>query len=420
MIKQLLIPIAILIFLVLGTTAVVLYGKGYRINTNPEQPTILETGLLVTTSQPDGAQVFINGHLTTATNNTINLSPRTYQIKIVKEGYFPWEKTIKMQKGLVSVTGALLFAKAPKLESLTEIGVSNPVLDPSKTKIAFQVASESARRNGTYVLDMHSRPIITLRSAATQIVDDTLDNFSAAKLAWSPDGQEILATIASNQNPDFATTYLLKASAFNENAQNVTATLDTLMETWENEILVTEQAQIESLTPKLKNLIKKNFEIIEWSQDKTKILYSASQSAELQLMISPPLIGTDSTSQERSIQKGSIYVYDIKEDKNFKIDIGNWQLSSEAESGSAGEIVRQLADQGSLALSWFPDSKHLVFVEDKKIGIMEHDGTNKTTIYAGPFTDNYVFPWPDGSKLVVLTNLGNPDITPNLYTVGLK
>jgi len=407
--KQLLIPIAILIFLVLGTIAVVLYGKGYRINTNPEQPKILETGLLVATSQPDGAQVFINGHLTTATNDTINLSPKTYQIKIVKEGYFPWEKTIKIQKGVVSVTGALLFAKAPKLESLTEIGVSDPILDPSKTKIAFHVASESARRNGIYVLDMQSRPIITLRSAATQIVDDTLDNFSRATLSWSPDGQEILATISSNQNPSFATTYLLKANAFNENAQNVTATLDTIMASFENEMLATEQAQIESLAPKLKNLIKENFEIIEWSQDKTKILYSASQSAKLLLIINPPLTGTDSTFQERSIQKGSIYVYDIKEDKNYRI-----------------EIVRQLADQGSQALSWFPsltwfpDSKHLIFVEDKKIGIMEHDGTNKTTIYAGPFTDNYVFPWPDGSKLVTLTNLGNPDILPNLYTIGLK
>lgn len=415
--KEIVIPIAILVFLIIGTTAVVLYGKGYRINTQTPKPRILETGLLVATSQPDGAQVLINGHLTTATNNTINLSPNVYDIKIVKEGYFPWEKTIKIKKGAVSVTGALLFAKAPKLESITEIGVSDPVVDPSKTKLAFNVASESARRNGIYVLDMTSRPILTLKSAASQIADDTLDGFSEAKLAWSPDGQEILATIVSNQNTNLSTTYLLKSNSFNENPQNITATLDTLMANWENEVLVTETSQINSLNKKLKNLITKNFDIIEWSPDKTKILYIASQSGELSLVINPPLIGADSTPQERSIQENTIYVYDMKEDKNFKIDIGNLKLPARRSLGAGEEIENS---QGLLALSWFPDSKHLVFIENQKIGIMEHDGTNKTTIYAGPFTDNYVFPWPDGSKLVVLTNLGNPDITPNLYTIGLK
>jgi len=404
--KQLFIPLAILLFLIIGTAGVVLYGKGYRIGTQTTQPRILETGLLVATSQPDGAQVFINTHLTTATNNTINLSPNVYDIKILKEGYFPWAKKIKIKKEVVSVTGALLFANAPKLESITEIGGSSPVIDPSKTKLAFNVASQSARRNGIYALDMTSRPILTLRSASNQIVDDTLDVFSEAKLSWSPDGQEILATIVSNQNPNLSTTYLLKSNSFNQNPQNVTATLDTLMANWENERQVTEHSQIEGLNKKLKNLITKNFDIIEWSPDKTKILYIASQSAELFLVINPPLIGADSTPQERSIQENAIYVYDMKEDKNFKI-------SDSMES--------QVQDSESqIPLTWFPDSKHLIYMDNGKIGIMEYDGTNKTTIYAGPFTDNYVFPWPDGSKLVVLTNLGNPDITPNLYTIGLK
>lgn len=404
--KELFMPIGIFLFLILATTAVVLYGKGYRINTSTQQPKILETGLLVATSEPDGAQVFINGNLTTATDDTINLSPKTYDVEIVKEGYFPWKKTIRIKKGVVSVTGALLFAKAPKLESTTEIGVYNPVIDPSKTKLAFNVASQSARRNGIYVLDMTTRPILTLRSAAAQIVDDTLDIFSQAKLEWSPDGQEILATMVSSQNPNFSITYLLKANSFNENPQNVTATLDSLMASFENETLATKNSQVETLNKKVKNLITQNFQIIEWSADKTKILYSASRSAELPIVIDPPLIGTESTPQERTIEENHIYVYDMKEDKNFKI----WE-SSKLDSQDS---------KVKLPLMWFPDSKHLIYIEDQKIGIMEHDGANKTTIYAGPFTDNYVFPWPDGSKLVVLTNLGNPDITPNLYTVGLK
>lgn len=394
--KKLIIPIAILLSLIIATTIVVLYGKGYRINTDTTDPRILETGVLVATSEPDGAQVFINGHLTTATNNTINLSPNVYAIKIVKEGYFAWEKRIKIKKGVVSVTGALLFAKAPKLESITEIGVSDPVIDPSKTRLAFNVASQSARQNGIYVFDMSLRPILTLQSSSTQIVDDTFDNFSQAKIIWSPDGREILASISSSENNQLETIYLLKVDSFNQNPQNVTATIEFLKATWEEEIAKKEKAQIEGLNSKTQKLIRENFDVLSWSLDGTKILYIASVSAQLPLVINPPLLGSDSTPQDRSLKENSIYVYDMKEDKNFKIQ------------------------QPQLHLSWFPDSKHLVYIEDSRIVIIEHDGTNKTTIYAGPFTDNYVFPWPDGSKLVILTNLGNPDITPNLYTVGLK
>ena len=73
-----------------------------------------------------------------------------------------------------------------------------------------------------------------------------------------------------------------------------------------------------------------------------------------------------------------------------------------------------------MPIMWYPDSKHLVYVHDGKIDMMEYDAGNQTTVYAGPFVDDYVFPWPDATKLVILTNLGNPTIAPNLYTLGLK
>jgi len=51
---------------------------------------------------------------------------------------------------------------------------------------------------------------------------------------------------------------------------------------------------------------------------------------------------------------------------------------------------------------------------------MEYDGLNKITMWAGPFVDTFVFPWPTGGKFVIVTNLGNETIAPNLYTVSLQ
>ncbi|MBI2613485.1 MAG: PEGA domain-containing protein [Candidatus Levybacteria bacterium] len=389
--------IATSLFLLIVTIGVISYGKGYNFSFGDGKIGILGTGLLAATSQPDGAGIYINNHLTSATNNTVSLSPGEYDVKIAKSGYFPWRKIIKIDKEVVSSAFALLIPTAPKLDNVTDIGISSPVLDPTRTKIAYTVSDlEDPRKNGVYILDMGLRPILTLQSSSTQIADNTIDNFSNASLSWSPDAKELVATIAATQN--FHTTYLLKTS-FNENPQDVTATLDNLNASWIQQKEQQDKSQLLGFKAKLQSLIKENFKILSWSEDETKILYTATRFAGLPLIINPPLIGTNPTPQERNITKDAIYVYDIKEDKNFKI------FDSMPPT---------------LPLSWFPDSKHLIYVNDKKISIMDYDGLNRTTVYAGPFIDNYVFAWPDGSKILILTDLGNPTISPNLYTIGLK
>lgn len=398
--KQIVLPALIVLFLILATSVVILFGKGYRFGLGGNGPILSGTGLLVATSTPDGASVFINGHLTTATDNTINLAPGVYDIKIFKDGYFEWQKKIIIKKEVVSKADALLFPTAPKLESITNIGILNPVIDPSKTKIAYAVASQSAVKNGVYVLDMTSRPILTLQSASTQIASDTLASFSQAEFLWSPDSAQILASISN-----ISTTYLLKTNGLNEAPQDVTETLTSVNATWGKLKADKDKSLMDSLNKRLKKVVSENFDILEWSFDETKILYQASRSATLSLIITPELMGTNSTPQVREIKKGAVYVYDIKEDRNYSILDGLPQKSKPS---------------APLSLMWYPDSKHLVYVHGGKIDIMEYDSKNQTTVYAGPFVDGYVFPWPDATKLVILTDLGNLGTIPNLYTISLK
>lgn len=390
--KHIAISAAIVVSIFAITTAVIIYGRGYRVHLNEGKPKISGTGLLVATSTPDGAQVFIDDKLTTATDNTINLTPGNYKVRIYKEGYFSWEKKIQVQEEVVAKAEALLFPTTPKLEGITALGVGNPVLDPSLTHIAYTVSSQSARKNGIYVLDMSTRLLLTLQSGSTQVIDDTVDILSASTISWSPDGKEIIATTSSQ------TTYLINASDNRQAPQDVTFTLSTVQALWEEEKEEKERARIVGLKTQLRKLIQENFRILSWSPDDTKILYEATNSAALPIVIKPRLIGADTTAEERTIKKSSIYVYDIKEDKNYAV----------------GNV------ENPTSMIWFPDSKHIVFTHEKRVEIIEYDGTNRTIVYAGPFIGDYVYPWPNGSKLVILTDLGNPTIAPNLYTVSLK
>jgi hypothetical protein len=162
------------------------------------------------------------------------------------------------------------------------------------------------------------------------------------------------------------------------------------------------------LKPKIQQFANKYFRILSWSPDETKILYQASESAQMPVFLKPRRIGNNLLYERRDLQKGAIYVYDITEDVNTRI------------IDTTNDLCTVTTSPCVTPFTWFPDSEHLTYVDNKKINIVEDDGANMTTIYAGPFLDHYVFPWPDGSKIVILTNLGNQSVAPTLYTISLK
>ena len=191
--------------------------------------------------------------------------------------------------------------------------------------------------------------------------------------------------------------YLLQADSENSDPRDITATLSITLNDWQTKTQAKYQEKLLSLPKGFLKIATTSAGLLKFSPDETKILYEATASATLPLILKNPLIGADSQPEERDLKPKTVYVYDVKEDKNFKIPS---PLSY---------------------LMWFPDSKHLISVQKGAISIMEYDGANNVTVYAGPFEDSFVFPWPDASNLVVLTTLNKTagDI-PNLYAVGLK
>ena len=131
--KQLLTALLIFIFLIFGTTLAVLYANGYRLGASNGKLNLAKTGILNASSAPRGASVEINGHPTSATNNTINLTPGQYAVTFKKEGYADWQKNVVIKAELVTNADALMFPVNPALQSISTVGVEEPVIDPSGT-----------------------------------------------------------------------------------------------------------------------------------------------------------------------------------------------------------------------------------------------------------------------------------------------
>lgn len=391
--------VIVLLLVSLVAYGFILYGKGYRLNLSGKGNKILAgTGLLVLTSTPNGAKAYINDDLTTATDDTINLPPGDYDVKIEKDGYYPWKKHVSVKNEAVTKTDAVLFPLTPKLEAATLLGAQNPLIDPTGSLIAFQVASSSAEKNGLYVLDLGNRSLLPFGSSTRFLASDNVDDFSRAQLEFSPDGLQLLATI---QAPGQNRIYLLRTDTLNTTPQNVTLTINDLRNQWKILQEQLDQKFAASLPSASRKFILENFANPQLSPEGDKILYVASTSATMPEFIKPPILSTNSTPETRELKAGSVYVYQIKEDKNYLL----YQPQD-------GETIPKFV--------WHPSSAHVVFIQNKRIYSMEYDGGNKTTLYAGPFDPSFLYTWPDGSGLIILTNFNDESVPPNLYKVGLR
>ncbi len=411
---------------ILGVSAgVIAYGRGYRIDI--KKSSLKPTGLLSTISDPVGAQVFIEGKLKTATNNSVAIEPGWYTVTISKEGYISWQKKIRVQGEVVSKTDAVLFPSNPSLSPLTNLGVERPMLSPDGNKIAYTVPVEHLdeslqKKAGLWVYTLSEGPLGRNRDPI-QIAPftDGID-IQKATIAWSPDSTQLLV----HNNIIYHLYQINRQGTYTD----VTLTHETLLADWTGERDIKEHQKLEAFDPQIIDIATSSARIISFSPDETKILYEATASATLPIAINPPLIGANSTNEDRSIVQGKIYVYDSKEDKNYLlIDTKEVKLPSASPTPTSIKNAIKQAQKPVIAppiridefVHWFPTSRHILLTLQGKIDILEYDRTNWSTIYSGPFVDGFVAPWSNGSRIIIMTNLnGNAATLPNLYTVNLR
>ena len=377
-----------------------LYARGYRFDGQTFR--FKPSGLLVVKSDPSGAQVFVNGELSTATDTTVSLAPGTYDVSIRKESFHPWNKRLVIEKEVVTEAIASLFRVAPSLSSVTFSGVVNPVISADGTRIAYATppSREDPEKGGLWAIETVNLPIGFARDPR-RVTDGDL---TAADWQFSPDGREILVSLGQS-------VFLLDASTFTPQARrvNVAARKEIILAEWEEERGTRLSSQIKILPDELIDILQRKVSSIVFSPDETKILYTASGSATIRENLIKPLPGSSSQKQERDIKEGHTYIYDIKEDRNFLIDEGAESLL--IDSKLVPELTRRLA--------WFPTSKHLVLSEAGKITIIDYDGTNRQLVYSGSYVSPHAYPFGSTSRLLILTSLG-ADTTPNLYSLTLK
>ncbi|MFH1561491.1 MAG: PEGA domain-containing protein [Patescibacteria group bacterium] len=366
--------------------------RGYR-----PQPgggiSLQATGLLAADSKPEGASVYLDDKLITATNDSLNLPPGEYQVRIEKDGFLPWQKELKIKKEVVIQTNTVLFKSAPDLKPLTNTGAINPVLSPEGSRIVYAVNTASARKNnGIWVLDLSSGLPLS-RANVRQLTDLPIGD-NETTFEWSPDGKQILITLGKQGN------YLVSIDQFIDSDQlaDVSLQLKTILTGWEEEREMDLVTKLAKLPEQMEAIASQSADLIQFSSDGEKMVYLATDSVAIpeDLIPHPPARSTQ--VEDRNLKPGNIYCFDSKEDTNFLL-------------GSADQMKN---------IRWLTE-RHLVYIDQEKneVKVLEADNSNRLSVYSGPFDNGFVFPSPSGKSLITLTSL-HPGSSGNLYEVVIR
>ncbi len=440
---RLLITIVFIFLLV----AIIAYARGYRFNM--KEKSLTSTGILALSSSPKPGKVYINGELKGVTDLNLTLPPGQYNVQIKKDGYTEWSQSINLKGEIVTSLDALLFPKNPSLSPSTNIGVVKAISVDQTDNVLLFSHNDDTEKDGAYLFDSNQRPLSFIAPLQPIILEKVLPkgaHLKDATVTFSPDYRQAIFDVPFTDAD--TESYLLSLDQENLTPFNITGNKDSIVEAWLQEKNNDMTKILETFPLPIQKVASDSFKMIAFSPDETKILYKADDNTLVPFALKSPLIGANQMAEERSIHAGSFYIYDKKEDKNFALpDLQQPSEKTIASITPTPSIKKSLntvntlvpktatitlpvvstnlplldmAADGEYPVMWYPDSKHLVIKQAHEIIVVDYDGSNKRTIYSGPFDQTYFTVTTEG-KLFVLTNL-NPQYNKfaDLYEIGIR
>lgn len=402
--KRFLITLITLVIILSGAGIAIALTKGYSFST--QQGKLVGSGILSISSLPNGASVYVDGHLSTATDaNISNLPPRIYKIKVVKDGFIPWEKEVDVKEGVVSAVKITLFPALPTIYPLTHNGVVKPVLSPDGQKLAFTVPFNAdnplRQKGGIWVWTMTSQPIAFNRNDGPRqlVASSPILDFAKADYRWSPDSKQLLVTMQEGDLPGDINkrSFLLQFdnSTSISDLRDITPTANSVLKGWEEDKIVQEETRAQLIKDATLRQIATMPGALKWSPDEAKFIVGPNPAA----VVTPTGTKVNQATNDIQVKKEMLTgykVYDLEKNKTYDLP-------------------------PAYAYYWLPESLHVILVTEDMIGIAEFDGTNVAEVYAGKFEPTSLFPWPDSSRLVVLTSFATSTASkPNLFGINLK
>ena len=172
----------IAVFLIIAPI-ITLYSTGYRYNFKKNK--IEKTGILNIDSQPRGALIYLNGQYQNKTPARFtNLLPDRYQVKVEKDGYYPWQKDLEVKSNLTTFAKDIVLFKQNLPVNIVAGEINIFEISPNQGKIIYSLTNQNTEE----------LRLINLKNQSDSLIQQ-LNNRSYNQLefvGWSPSQNKAL------------------------------------------------------------------------------------------------------------------------------------------------------------------------------------------------------------------------------------
>lgn len=174
--------LVIIIFFVIITPIILLYAQGFRYDF--KQNKLIKVGLLYIETTPKTSSIYLNDKLIKK-NTPVrlnNLIPGEYNLKVEKDGYFDWEKNVKIEPESASIyNDIILFKNNKNIQKLSDDNIKLINSSPDLKKIIYLINDQNL--NTLKLFNTNSGNTETVKT----ILPANIDN-----IIWSADSKKIL------------------------------------------------------------------------------------------------------------------------------------------------------------------------------------------------------------------------------------
>lgn len=132
--------------IVLATLILVYYAYGFGIT---RQGDLIQKGLVFVSSQPSGADLYVNNKLVETTNAKLNLTAGNYTLDLKRSGYHDWQRDLAVEGGSVDhVVYPFLFPKDLKTQPIKTYDAAPQLTtqSPDRRWLVAQLAGDNERQ----------------------------------------------------------------------------------------------------------------------------------------------------------------------------------------------------------------------------------------------------------------------------------
>lgn len=205
-------------------TAIILLYQAYGFGIKNGE--VIQNGLIFVSSQPSGAEIYVNGQKREENTNVRLLMPAgQYAFELKRDGYRSWKRAINIEGGTVARFDYPFLFPARLTSEVTKRYDTKPAIATQSPDHRWLLVQNGANYAAFDLFDLNAPDKAPAGVTLPQAISDLGGNHTWKLAEWASDNRHVLLQHSGEKSGQPTTEYILVDREVPENSVNLTKTL---------------------------------------------------------------------------------------------------------------------------------------------------------------------------------------------------